>query len=195
MLPAEASPLAAILQVVSIGLFWAGGMLSLYQFGFDASLLRELDLARRADEISKKAAMMAACILGVLALNPVFAGGYVANNPNNPVQLLSLIVSVPAVVLLLFVTTSAKVRRLHSMGFRRRRRACRLVLACARHTLYVRSCHSHLGVTRGCAACKYIPLHRCTNRLGDDVRVSAHPEMACGPNSEKVRETGTSPCG
>lgn len=102
--------LAAILQVVSIGLFWAGGMLSLYQFGFDASLLRELDLARRADEISKKAAMMAACILGVLALNPVFAGGYVANNPNNPVQLLSLIVSVPAVVLLLFVTTSAKVR-------------------------------------------------------------------------------------
>lgn len=108
---------AAILQVVAIGLFWAGGVLSLYQFGIDATRLQDADIARRADEVSRAAALMASCILGVLALNPVFAGAYVAHNPNAPVQALSLIVGVPLVILLVFVTTSAKIRGLTAWLF------------------------------------------------------------------------------
>jgi serine/threonine protein kinase len=99
---------SAILQVIAIFLFWGGGILTLYQLITERHGTPSSLLAKHADEASRRAALMACCILGVLAFNPILAAPLIVQNPNEPVQTLSFIIGVPLVLLLMFVTTSAR---------------------------------------------------------------------------------------
>lgn len=97
---------SAILQVAAILFFWVGGWLELQQLRSDLPFLKASAIEPRTSAVTAKAALMAGCILGMLAMAPVFADAFLPRNANAPVQALSFIIGVPAVCMLVVATSA-----------------------------------------------------------------------------------------
>lgn len=100
---------SAILQVLSIALLTAGGCLELYRFNMSLNRKPPSDIAERAANVTSKTAVLASAVLGILALNPIFASRYLSANPDAPVEALSFIVGLPATALLIVAVSATQI--------------------------------------------------------------------------------------
>lgn len=102
--------IAAILIVLSIALLFLHGFLPMHRF-MNSTTTQQSAIIDDAEAATQKGAWGIFSILLLMALLPLIASRFLPQNPNAPIELLALIVGVPAMIMLLFALSKTPVRR------------------------------------------------------------------------------------
>lgn len=102
--------IAAILIVLSIALLFLHGFLPMHRF-INSSTSKQSAIINDAESATHKGTWSMFSILLLMALLPLIASRLLPPNPDAPIELLSLIVGVPTMVMLLFALSKVPVQR------------------------------------------------------------------------------------